>query len=129
MNEKYTNKDTKIAYTKVGDYYMPNIIMPQESAETKGKDIGKYGRLRLNFLKENDKVLYHELLLDNKLHEHLVKTNEETKMKINNLIKEIAEQENVDENLKATNQLEWVQRMNNIHNRAEEIVLNETIFN
>ena len=129
MEEKNTNKNTKITYTKVGDYYAPNIIMPQESAETKGKDIGKYGRLRLNYLKENDKILYQELLIDNKLHEHLVRTNEETKSKINDLVNELAKQEKVDENLKANNQLEWVQRMNNIKNRAEEIVLNETIYN
>lgn len=121
-------ENKKITYTKVGDYYVPNIVMPQESEETKGKDIGRYGRLRLNYLKENDKVLYQELLLDNKLHEHLVKTNDETKQKINDLVNKLAKQENVDENLKANNQLEWVQKMNNIRNRAEEIVLNETIY-
>ena len=121
-------ENKKITYTKVGDYYVPNIIMPQESEETKGKDIGIYGRLRLNYLKKNDKILYQELLLDNKLHEHLVKTDEETKLKINDLIKKLAKQENVDENLKANNQLEWVQRMNNIRNRVEEIILNETIY-
>ena len=128
MRENINKDNTKITYTKVGDYNIPNIVMPKESGETRGKDIGKYGRLRLNYLKENDRVLYQELLIDNKLHEHLVRTNEETKMKINDLVNEIAKQENVDENLKATNQLEWVQRMNNIHNRAEEIVLKETIF-
>lgn len=121
-------ENKKITYTKVGDYYVPNIVMLQESEETKGKDIGKYGRLRLNYLRENDKVLYQELLLDNKLHEHLVKTNDETKQKINDLVNKLAKQENVDENLKANNQLEWVQKMNNIRNRAEEIVLNETIY-
>lgn len=128
MEEKINKNNTKITYTKVGDYNIPNIVMPQESKETKGKDIGKYGRLRLNYLKENDRVLYQNLLLDNKLHEHLVRTNEETKMKINDLVKKLAKQENVDENLKANNQLEWVQQMNNIHNRAEEIILNETIY-
>lgn len=121
-------ENKKITYTRVGDYNIPNIVMIQESEETKGKDIGRYGRLRLNYLKENDKILYQELLLDNKLHEHLVKTDEETKQKINDLVNKLAKQENVDENLKANNQLEWVQKMNNIRNRAEEIVLNETIY-
>lgn len=79
-------------------------------------------------MKENKLVLYQELLLNNKLHEHLVKTDEEANIKVNNLIKELAEQENVDENLKATNQLDWVQKMNNIKNRAEEIVFNELIY-
>lgn len=118
----------ELEYRKCGDYYLPNIVIPEESKETKGKHIGKYGLLRLNFLIEHKKVLYQELLLENKLHEHLVKTDEEANIKVNNLTKELAEQENVDENLKATNQLEWIQRMNNIKNRAEEIVFNELIY-
>ena len=118
----------KLEYTKYGDYYIPNIAIPEESKETKGKDIGKYGRLRLNFLKQNKNILYEELLLDNKLHEHLVKVNERAKIRVNDLINKIAKQENVNENLKVTNQLEWIQRMNNIKNCAEEIVLNELIY-
>ena len=124
----YERRKYKNNLYKEGDYYIPNIRMPKDSEETKGKDIGRYGRLKLNYLKVNDKVLYQELLLDNKLHEHLVKTDEETKQKINDLVKKFAKQENVDENLKANNQLEWVQRMNNIRNRVEEIILNETIY-
>lgn len=118
----------KLEYTKHGDYYLPNIAISEESKETKGKHFGKYGLLRLNFLKEHKQVLYQELLLNNKLHEHLVITDEEANKKVNTLIKQIAEQENVDENLKATNQLDWVQKMNNIKNRAEEIIFNELIY-
>lgn len=118
----------KLEYTKYENYYLPNIAMLEESEETKEKNIGKYGRLRLNFLKENKKVLYQELLLNNKLHEHLVKTNEEAQAKVNALINGLAKEENVDEKLKAENQLEWVQKMNNIKNRAEEIVCNELIY-
>ena len=118
----------KLEYTKYGDYYLPNIAMLEEGEETKGKNIGKYGRLRLNFLKEYKRVLYQDLLLNNKLHEHLVKTNEEAQTKVNDLINEFAKEENVDEKLKAENQLEWVQKMNNIKNRAEEIVCNEIIY-
>ncbi len=117
----------KLEYTKCGDYYLPNIAIPEECKETKGKHLGKYGLLRLNYLKEHKQVLYQELLLDNKLHEHLVKIDEEANMKVKNLIKELAKQESVNEELKANNQLEWVQRMNNIKNRAEEIVFNELI--
>ena len=72
--------------------------------------------------------MYQELLLDNKLHEHLVKIDEEVNTKVKKLIKELAEQESVNEELKANNQLEWLQRMNNIKNRAEEIVFNELIY-
>lgn len=109
----------KLEYTKYGDYYIPNIVMQKENIETKGKHIGKYGRLRLDFLKQNKKILYQELLLDNKLHEHLVKVNERAKIRVNDLINKIAKQENVNENLKETNQIEWVKSMNNIKNRAE----------
>ena len=118
----------KLEYTKYGDYYLPNITIPEESKETKGKHFGKYGLLRLTFLKEHKQVLYQELLLNNKLHEHLVIIDKESNKKVNTLIKQIAEQENVNEELKANNQLEWVQRMNNIKNRAEEIVFNELIY-
>lgn len=118
----------ELEYRKVGDYFLPNIVIPEENIETKGKYIGKYGRLRLNYLKEHKKILYQELLLDNKLHEHLVKTDEEANMKVNNLIKKLAKQENVNEDLKANNQLEWVQRMNSIKNRAEEIIIKELIY-
>lgn len=118
----------KLEYTKYGNYYLPNIVMPEESKETKGKDIGQYGRLRLNFLKEHKRVLYQELLLNNKLHEYLVKTNGEAQTKVKALINELAKEENVDEKLKAENQLKWVQKMNNIKKRAEEIVCNELIY-
>ena len=117
-----------LEYTKYGDYYLPNIAMLEESEETKGKNIGKYGRLRLNFLREHKRVLYQDLLLNNKLHEHLVKTNGKAQAKVNALINELAKEENVDEKLKDENQLEWVQKMNNIKNCAEEIVCNELIY-
>ena len=118
----------KLEYTKCGDYYLPNIAIPEECKETKGKHFGKYGLLRLNYLKEHKQVLYQELLLDNKLHEHLVKIDEEANMKVKNLIKELAKQESVNEELKANNQLEWVAKMNNIKNKAEEIVYNEYVY-
>ena len=117
-----------LEYRKCGDYYLPNIAIPEESKETKGKHFGKYGQLRLTFLKEHRQVLYQELLLTNKLHEHLVKTDEKANIKVKTLIKQLAEQENINEELKANNQLEWAQRMNNIKNRAEEIVFNELIY-
>lgn len=118
----------KLEYTKYGDYYLPNIALSEESKETKGKHFGKYGLLRLNYLKEHKQILYQELLLDNKLHEHLVKIDKDANMKVKNLIKELVDQESIDEELKANNQLEWVERMNNIKNRAEEIVFNELIY-
>lgn len=100
----------KLEYTKCGDYYLPNIALSEESKETKGKHFGKYGLLRLNYLKEHKQILYQELLLDNKLHEHIVRIDEEANRRVDNLIKELAEQENVTEELKANNQLEWVRK-------------------
>ncbi len=97
----------KLEYRKCGDYYLPNIAMPKESKETKEKHFGKYGLLRLNYLKNYKRNLYKELLLDNKLHEHLVKVDEEINSRVDNLIKELAEQEDVTEELKANNQLEF----------------------
>lgn len=100
----------KLKYRKCGDYYLPNIAMPKESEETKEEHFGKYGLLRLNYLKNYKRNLYKELLLDNKLHEHLVKVDEDVNTKLKKLIKELAEQENVTEELKANNQLEWVRK-------------------
>ena len=90
--------------------------------------IGKYGRLRLNFLKEHDKVFYTELMLDGKLPEHLASVDKEANKRVSDIVNKLAKAEGVDEELKQTNQLKWVQAMNNIKNRAEEVVLNEIIY-
>ena len=86
------------------------------------KHIGKYGRLRLNYLKEHKRGLYTELLINGTLKQHLIEIDEITTSKVNELIKHI------DENLKEHHQMEWVQAMNNIKNRAEEIVFNEILY-
>lgn len=90
--------------------------------------IGKYGRLRLNYLKDFNKGLYTELLIDGTLKQHLLDIDECANERIHVLIKQFAESENVNEYLKEHHQMEWVQAMNNIKNRAEEIVLNEIIY-
>lgn len=95
----------KITYHREGDYLVPDLYLPKQPE----KSIGKYGRLRLNFIKEHKKVLY-------------------TKLLISGTLKQLAEQENVNENLKEHHQMEWVQAMNNIKNRAEEIVFNEILY-
>lgn len=104
---------------------MPNIKL---AAESKSQNLGKYGLMRLRFLKEHKRGLYTELLLENKLTEHLKSIDDIAIKRIKQYIKEIAIQENVNEQLKADNQLEWVRRMNNIKNSAEEIVLKEFIY-
>ena len=90
--------------------------------------IGKYGRLRLNYLKNFDITLYTELLISGTLKQHLLDIDNDASNKVNLLIKSFAENENVDELLKEHHQMEWVQSINNFKNMAEEIVLNEIIY-
>ena len=115
----------KIIYRKRGDYYLPNLKL---AAESKNQNLGKYGLIRLRFLKEHKRGLYTELLLENKLIEHLKFIDNIATKRTKQYINEIAIQENVNEQVKADNQLEWVRIMNNIKNSAEEIVLKELIY-
>ncbi len=114
----------KITYHKEGDYLVPNLYLPKQPEG----HIGKYGRLRLNYLKEHKKGLYTELLINGALKQHLIEIDQSATYKVNELIKQFAEVEHIDENLKEHHQMEWVQAMNNIKNRAEEIVFNEIIY-
>ena len=111
-------------YTKVGDYYIPNIAVP----DTKKYNIGKYGNLRKTFLKEHHKSYYTILFMEGKLFEHLAEIDETCHSVLKDMITKMAEQEGVTEQLKATSQLEWVQKMNNIRNRAEEVIMREYVY-
>ncbi len=114
----------KITYHKEGDYLVPDLYLPRQPS----KSIGKYGRLRLNYLKEHKRGLYTELLISGTLKQHLIEIDESATNKVNRLIKQLTEVEHIDENLKEHHQMEWVQAMNNIKNRAEEIVFNEILY-
>jgi hypothetical protein len=114
----------EITYHKEGDYLIPDLYLPKQLE----KNIGKYGRLRLNFIKEHKKGLYTELLINGTLKQYLLEIDENANKKVNLLIKQLAEVEHIDENLKEHQQIEWVQAMNNIKNRAEEIVFNEILY-
>ena len=116
--------NNKITYRREGDYFIPDLYFPKQLEG----HIGKYGRLRLNYLKNFDKGLYTELLIDGTLKQYLLDIDENANNKVNLLIKQLAESENINEQLKEHHQIEWVQAMNNIKNRAEEIVLNEIIY-
>ena len=116
--------NNKITYHKEGDYLIPDLYLPKQP---KGH-IGKYGRLRLNYLKDFKKGLYTELLIDSTLKQYLLDIDESANERVHVLIKQFAESESVNEYLKEHHQIEWVQAMNNIKNRAEEIVLNEIIY-
>lgn len=125
LKGRFTDEITGIEYTLQGDYYMPNITIPK--ARRIG-NIGKYGRLKLDYVKKYQIPEYTEMLLDNELKSYLLGIEDECREKFEFLIKQMAEKENITEELKANNQMEWVQKMNNIKNRAEEIILNETIY-
>ncbi len=114
----------KIDYRKCGDYYIPNLVI----SNTKNYELGKYGRMRLNYLKTQKKAEYTILLMEDKLSKHLQEIDKTTTNIYNMLMKQLAEQENITEKLKAINQLDWVGKMNSIKNRAEEIIFNELIY-
>jgi hypothetical protein len=117
----------KITYHKNGDYYVPNLVLPKE--DYPDYKIGMYGNLRLNYLKNYRKGEYELMKINFTLRKHIVEVDLQAKKKVKLLIEQFKEQENVTEELKNTNPLEWVGAMNNIKNRAEEIVLNELIYN
>ena len=114
-----------IEYTKQGDYYIPNIIALEN---TKGFILSKYGRMRLRYLKEHKKAEYTILLMNNKLQSHLIEIDKTANKRFNLLMQQFAKQENITEELKINNQMEWVAKMNNIKNRVEEIIVNELIY-
>ena len=111
-------------YTKVGDYYIPNIAVPN----TKKYNIGKYGNLRKTFLKKHHKSYYTILFMEGKLFEHLAEIDETCHKCLKDMIIKMAEQEGITEQLKAIDQMAWVQKMNNIRNRAEEVIMREYVY-
>ena len=113
-----------ISYTKVGDYLLPNLKLK----EGKQYNIGKYGLLKLRYLKEYNKGLYTELLMKEQLNTYLYELENLVKEKVNELIISLAEKENINEKLKNDNQMLWIGLMNNIKNRAEEIIIREYIY-
>lgn len=125
LKDIFIDEKTKIEYVRIGDYYIPNLTLPKPR---RTGNIGKYGRLKLNYMKKHNIPEYTEMLLNNELNSYLLDIEDACKNKIEILIKQIAEKENVTEELKANNQLEWVGKMNSIKQSAEEIVLNELIY-
>lgn len=113
-----------ISYTKKGDYLLPDLILENK----KQYNIGKYGLLRLNYIKKEKSGLYFDLLVNDKLNEYLHNIDTTVMEKVQKLIKELTEKENINEELKQNNQILWVSEMNNIKNIAEEIILKEYIY-
>ena len=121
MKEKITKNG--IDYVLVGDYYIPDLKLPEEE-----RPIGKYGRMHREYLKENNPILFNDLVLSCWLWTYLADLNEQAQGRYSLIVEQMKKAEFVTEELKQNNQWEWIKRMNSIHNRAEEIVLNELIY-
>ena len=119
--------NNKITYRKVGDYYLPNLTL--EKSKFSNYSLSKYGRMRLNYLKNHKKSEYTILFMDNKLDEHLYNIDIECQKQFEFLMKQFAKKENITEELKANNQMLWVQKMNLIKKSIEEIIFEEKIYN
>ena len=111
-------------YRQEGEYLIPNLALPNED----DYEIGKYGHMRLAYLKGHRKILYTNYLMEGTLSKHLSEIDQACNERMDNIVFAMAKQEGVTEELKAADQMEWVRRMNNIRNRAEEIVLREVVF-
>ncbi len=120
------DENNGLYYTKIGNYYYPNIVVDNTEKVT----LSKYGRARLRYLKEYNKGLYTELLMTGKLTEHLKEIDLNSKQKVQNIIQDMAKKDGIPVYFDDTKieQLEWVKCMNNYKNIAEEIVNNELIF-
>ncbi len=116
-------KKSGIDYVLVGDYYIPDLKLPEED-----RPIGKYGRMHREYLRKNNPALFNDLLLNCQLWTYLADINEQAQERLQVIISQMQKAESVTEKLKKNNQWEWIQRMNSIFNRAEEIVLNELIY-
>ncbi|NBH19102.1 TnpV protein [Clostridiaceae bacterium] len=121
LKERIT--ENGIDYILVGDYYIPDLKLPEEN-----RPIGRYGRLHRDYLKEEHPARYSSLILTGKLWTYLADLNEQAEERLDLIIEQMKAAEGVTEELKARNQLEWVGRMNNIRNRAEEIIRSELIY-
>lgn len=111
-------------YTQIGDYFLPDLKLPEEET----KSIGVWGQRHRRYLKEHKRAIYITLLTSGKLNGYLADIDEQAKKMFFRLVKQMAERESVTEHLKADKQFEWVQKMNNIRNRATEIVNEEIVF-
>ena len=114
----------KLTYRRCGDYYLANIGVPVEDM----RPLGKYGRMRFRYLQEYRPVLFNQLLLSGKLMRHLHGIDDACEERLDLLIPQMKAAEGVTEELKATDQLEWVRRMNSIHSRIEEMLFSELIY-
>lgn len=115
--------ENELGYLQTGDYFIPDLKLPQEN-----RSIGKYGRMHRDYLQEHNSIRFDDLVLEGKLWTYLADLNEQAQNRLQLIIRQMQEEESVNDELKENNQIAWVQAMNSIHNRAEEIVLHELVY-
>ena len=115
----------KIQYRRVGDYLIPNLRLPPEETRV---TLGKWGMMHKSYLEKHKKVLFSSLLGQGKLYQHCAEVENQARAMFDMLVEQMKEAESVTEQLKEENQMEWVQRMGNIQQRAKEIVTKELIY-
>ena len=119
------SNNNSISYRRVGDYLIPDLRLPPEETRV---TLGKWGMLHKNFLEKHNRVFFNVLLAQGKLYQHCAEVENQARDMYDTLIEQMKEAEGVTEDLKEQNQWEWIQRMNNIQQRANEIVCNELIY-
>ena len=124
MENRIYDEKNGLWYERQGDYYLPCLKLPEQES----KPIGIWGQRHLRYIKQHKRVFYANLLTSCKLNSYLADVDEQAENLFNRLVKDLTEKENVTETLKAENQMLWVQRMNNIRNRATEIVNADLIY-
>ena len=117
--------NTNIQYRQVGDFNIPNFILPPEEANIR---LGKWGMLHKDYLLKHKKAVFATLLAEGKLYQHCAEVEKQAQQMFDTLVEQMKQTEGVTEQLKEGNQLEWVQRMGNIQQRASEIVYSELIY-
>ena len=123
--EKYIYDNSNgLWYELHGEYYLPCLAIPEEEVHT----ISIWGRKHQQYLREHCPIIYSDLVLSGKLYSYLADIDTQARNKLDLLVTKLAEKEGINEQLKARDQLAWIRAMNNIRNRAEEIVLKELIY-
>ena len=116
--------ENELTYIQAGDYLIPNLALPEQP----DRDLGKYGRMRLRYLKEHRPVLWGNLVMDGTLYSHLLEIEDAANSRLELLMPQLAKAAGATEQLKASNQMEWVGLMNSCKAQAEEIIMTELIY-
>ena len=124
LKERFIDERTGIEYVRQGDYYIPNLVLPKQ----RKIHLNKYGRMRLNYLKEHKKAEYTIMFMENTLIDHLEEIQETATKRLNLIIDDLKAKSGLTEDMKNTDMLYWVGTMNAIKQQAEEIILKELIY-